>query len=201
MGRDPIAGIFFGREFPKMRNEALGQVILTRQIGPFATGGKMVRRSSMITMRSPDVARPCRREFITLLTGATATWPIAVRAQQMVLPVVGILTPRASGDAPQLMDAVRQGLKDAGFRRSERRDRISVCRERQRTAYVFLGEAHERNERKTWAVIAVCAAMMVAEIVGGLWFGSVALIGDGLHISTHAGALLIAALAYTYSRS
>ena len=41
---------------------------------------------------------------------------------------------------------------------------------------------------------------MVAEIVGGLWFGSVALVADGLHMSTHAGALLIAALAYTYSR-
>jgi Co/Zn/Cd efflux system component len=42
--------------------------------------------------------------------------------------------------------------------------------------------------------------MMAAEIIGGLWFGSVALIADGLHMSTHAGALLIAALAYTYSR-
>jgi len=69
-----------------------------------------------------------------------------------------------------------------------------------RHSHVFLGETHERNERKTWAVIAICAAMMVAEIVGGLWFGSVALIADGLHMSTHAGALLIAALAYTYSR-
>ena len=39
--------------------------------------------------------------------------------------------------------------------------------------------------------------MMVAEIAGGLWFGSVALIADGLHMSTHAGALLIAALALT----
>src|SRR6202165_648174 len=69
-----------------------------------------------------------------------------------------------------------------------------------RHAHVFLGEAHARNERKTWIVIAICAAMMVAEIVGGVWFGSVALIADGLHMSTHAGALLIAALAYTYSR-
>ena len=69
-----------------------------------------------------------------------------------------------------------------------------------RHPHVFLGDAHERNERKTWAVIAICAAMMIAEIVGGLWFGSVALIADGLHMSTHAGALLIAALAYTYSR-
>jgi cation diffusion facilitator family transporter len=69
-----------------------------------------------------------------------------------------------------------------------------------RHSHIFLGEAHERNERKTWAVIVICAAMMVAEIVGGLWFGSVALVADGLHMSTHAGALLIAALAYTYSR-
>jgi cation diffusion facilitator family transporter len=67
-------------------------------------------------------------------------------------------------------------------------------------SHVFLGTAHERNERKTWAVITVCTAMMAAEIVGGLWFGSLALIADGLHMSTHAGALLIAALAYTYSR-
>jgi cation diffusion facilitator family transporter len=69
-----------------------------------------------------------------------------------------------------------------------------------RHAHVFLGEAHARNERKTWTVIAICTAMMVAEILGGVWFGSVALTADGLHMSTHAGALLIAALAYTYSR-
>src|ERR1700694_4723151 len=69
-----------------------------------------------------------------------------------------------------------------------------------RHAHVFLGEAHARNERKTWIVIAICAAMMVAEIVGGVWFGSVALVADGLHMSTHAGALLLAALAYTYAR-
>jgi cation diffusion facilitator family transporter len=66
--------------------------------------------------------------------------------------------------------------------------------------HVFLGETHERNERKTWTVIAICTAMMLAEIVGGVWFGSVALLADGLHMSTHAGALLIAAMAYTYSR-
>lgn len=69
-----------------------------------------------------------------------------------------------------------------------------------RHPHVFLGDAHDRNERKTWAVIAICTVMMVAEIGGGLWFGSVALIADGLHMSTHAGALLIAALAYSYSR-
>jgi cation diffusion facilitator family transporter len=72
--------------------------------------------------------------------------------------------------------------------------------EHYRHSHVFLGETHERNERRTWIVIAICTAMMIAEIVGGLWFGSVALIADGLHMSTHAGALLVAALAYTYAR-
>ena len=66
--------------------------------------------------------------------------------------------------------------------------------------HVFLGAGHERNERRTWMVIALCSVMMVAEIVGGLLFGSIALVADGLHMSTHAGALLLAALAYTYAR-
>jgi cation diffusion facilitator family transporter len=66
--------------------------------------------------------------------------------------------------------------------------------------HVFLGEGHEQSERKTWAVIWLCGAMMCAEIVGGLLFGSIALVADGLHMSTHAGALLLAALAYTYAR-
>jgi len=67
-------------------------------------------------------------------------------------------------------------------------------------SHVFLGEGHETSERKTWTVIWLCAAMMVAEIVGGWLFGSIALVADGLHMSTHAGALLLAALAYTYAR-
>jgi cation diffusion facilitator family transporter len=66
--------------------------------------------------------------------------------------------------------------------------------------HVFLGEGHEKNERRTWMVIALCSLMMVAEIVGGLLFGSIALVADGLHMSTHASALLLAALAYSYAR-
>jgi cation diffusion facilitator family transporter len=65
--------------------------------------------------------------------------------------------------------------------------------------HVFLGEGHDKNARKTWSVIALCSAMMITEIVGGL-FGSLALVADGLHMSTHASAMLIAALAYTYAR-
>jgi cation diffusion facilitator family transporter len=66
--------------------------------------------------------------------------------------------------------------------------------------HVFLGVGHDKNERRTWAVIALCTAMMVAEIVGGFLFGSIALVADGLHMSTHASALLLAALAYNYAR-
>ena len=67
-------------------------------------------------------------------------------------------------------------------------------------AHVFLGEGHEKNERRTWMVIVLCSFMMVAEIAGGLLFGSIALVADGLHMSTHASALLLAALAYRYAR-
>ena len=66
--------------------------------------------------------------------------------------------------------------------------------------HVFLGVGHEKNERKTWAVIVLCSVMMLVEIVGGSLFGSLALVADGLHMSTHASAMLIAALAYSYAR-
>jgi hypothetical protein len=56
-----------------------------------------------------------RREFTTLLGGAAATWPLSARAQQPAMPVIGLLSPRAPGDDPQLLTAFRQGLKDAGF--------------------------------------------------------------------------------------
>jgi len=69
-----------------------------------------------------------------------------------------------------------------------------------RHSHVFLGAGHERNERKTWTVIVLCSVMMLAEIIGGSLFGSLALVADGLHMCTHAGAILIAALAYAYAR-
>jgi cation diffusion facilitator family transporter len=67
-------------------------------------------------------------------------------------------------------------------------------------SHVFLAEGQAMSERRTWAVIFICATMMLLEIIGGLMFGSIALIADGLHMSTHAGALLLAALAYTFAR-
>jgi cation diffusion facilitator family transporter len=67
-------------------------------------------------------------------------------------------------------------------------------------SHVFLAPDHESRERRTWVVIWLCGFMMAAEVAGGLLFGSIALVADGLHMSTHAGALLLAALAYSYSR-
>jgi cation diffusion facilitator family transporter len=64
----------------------------------------------------------------------------------------------------------------------------------------FLGHSHDDNERRTWAVVALTAAMMVAEIVGGAMLGSMALMADGWHMATHAGALAVAAIAYRLAR-
>jgi putative tryptophan/tyrosine transport system substrate-binding protein len=56
-----------------------------------------------------------RREFITLLSGAVAVWPLAARAQQPAMPVVGLL----SSNAPDLLQAFRQGLKGTGYAERE----------------------------------------------------------------------------------
>src|SRR6185312_5283944 len=73
--------------------------------------------------------------------------------------------------------------------------------ERWEHRHVFLGARHERNERRTWIVVIMTFAMMVVEIVGGSLFGSMALVADGWHMSTHAAALGIAALAYRFART
>jgi putative ABC transport system substrate-binding protein len=55
-----------------------------------------------------------RRQFITLLGGAAASWPVAARAQQS-MPLIGFLTARGPGDVPRLMAAFHTGLKAASF--------------------------------------------------------------------------------------
>jgi cation diffusion facilitator family transporter len=67
--------------------------------------------------------------------------------------------------------------------------------------HVFLGSDHHRHERRTWLVVGLTATMMVAEIMGGHVFGSMAVVADGWHMSTHAAALSIAALSYRFART
>lgn len=64
----------------------------------------------------------------------------------------------------------------------------------------FLGASHDDNARRTLWVVAITAAMMVGEIAAGYWTGSMALLADGFHMATHAGALGLAALAYRYAK-
>ncbi len=66
--------------------------------------------------------------------------------------------------------------------------------------HVYLSADHDRLGRRTRAVVLLTAVTMVVEIAAGLWTGSMALLADGLHMATHAGALGLAAAAYAFAR-
>src|SRR3546814_14564312 len=65
---------------------------------------------------------------------------------------------------------------------------------------VYLGSSHDENARRTLWVVALTAVIMVGEIIAGYLTGSMALLADGFHMATHAGALGVAAAAYAYAK-
>lgn len=66
--------------------------------------------------------------------------------------------------------------------------------------HIYLSAGHDQNARRTLWVVWLTAATMVVEIVFGWITGSMALLADGFHMATHAGALAVAAAAYGYAR-
>ncbi|HWA45171.1 MAG TPA: CDF family Co(II)/Ni(II) efflux transporter DmeF [Hypericibacter adhaerens] len=65
--------------------------------------------------------------------------------------------------------------------------------------HFYLADRHDRRAKRVWIAVWLTAAMMIAEIVAGYVFGSMALLADGWHMATHAGALGMAGLAYRYA--
>lgn len=67
--------------------------------------------------------------------------------------------------------------------------------------HVFTGARADQSERRTWYVVTLTAVTMVAEIVGGWWTGSMALLADGWHMGSHVAALGLAGFAYHFART
>lgn len=66
--------------------------------------------------------------------------------------------------------------------------------------HMFLGESHDKNARRTLWVVLLTTAMMIAEIIAGTIFNSMALLADGFHMASHAGALGVTIAAYAYAK-
>src|SRR5262249_12017349 len=78
-------------------------------------GARTDRPGSAARARRRGDRMSSRRDFVTLLGGAAASWPLAARAQQTAMPVIGFLDPRPPGTMEDYLRACGQGLKDTGY--------------------------------------------------------------------------------------
>ena len=117
-----------------------------------------------------------RREFITLLGGAAAAWPLAARAQQPAMPVIGVMSPLSAATAARNLAALRTGLHDLGY--IEGRNIKIASRFADGMAERFPALVVDLVALKPAAILvgstsAILAARKVTRTIPLIWFGSV----------------------------
>jgi putative tryptophan/tyrosine transport system substrate-binding protein len=104
-----------------------------------------------------------RREFITFLGGAAAAWPLAARAQQPALPIIGLLRSTPAGGFEHIEAALRQGLNEEGF--IEGRNVVIEYRYADNERDRLLGLASDLVQRQVTAIVANGTAARVTKTV------------------------------------
>ena len=117
-----------------------------------------------------------RRDFITLLSSAAAAWPLAARAQQAAMPVIGVMSPLSVATAARNLAGLRTGLRDLGY--IEGRNIKIASRFADGMAERFPALVVDLVALKPAAILvgstsAILAARKVTRTIPLIWFGSV----------------------------